>query len=74
MNSCIRAARAHDRNRLSAQSRYRRFEYTLNRPLVWLPLPAGKARAIVVQHELHSTREHRVKLARADRLSRNVTP
>ena len=63
----------HDRDGCSAQPEHRRLEFTLNRPLVGLPLPAGKARAIVVQHKLHGTRQHRVKLAPEDSLSRNVT-
>jgi hypothetical protein len=63
VNSCIRPAGAHDCESFSAQPGDRRFENTLNRPLAGLSLPTGKPRAIVVQHELHGSRQHRVKLS-----------
>jgi hypothetical protein len=58
MNSRICPSGADDRESLSAQLRHCGLENTLNRPLAWLSLPAGKARAIVVQHQLHGTRQH----------------
>src|SRR2546423_3151309 len=73
VNTSICPPGAHDCDWCSAQFGHRRFELALNRPFVRLPLPAGKARAIVVQHELHGTRQHRVKLAPEGSLSRNVT-
>jgi hypothetical protein len=63
VNSCIRSAGAHDCESFSTQPRDGRFENALDRPLAGLSLPAGKARAIVVQHELHGSRQHRVKLS-----------
>lgn len=73
VNSCIRPAGAHDSESFTAKPRDRRFQNALNRPLAGLSLPTGKARAIVVQHELHGSRQHRVKLSPAESLSRNVT-
>jgi hypothetical protein len=73
VNPCIRPSGAHDCESFTAESRHRCFENALNRPLTRLSLPAGKARAIVVQHELHGSRRHRVKLPSEDSLSRNVT-
>ena len=58
VNPCIRPSGAYDSDRFSGQPRHRRLENTLNRPLAGLSLPAGKARAIVVQHQLHGTRQH----------------
>ena len=58
VNPCIRPSGADDWYGFSAQPRHRRFENTLNRPLAGLSLPAGKSPAIVVQHELHGTRQH----------------
>ena len=40
------------------RGRARISEDALNRPLARLSLPARKARAIVVQHQLHGTRQH----------------
>jgi hypothetical protein len=45
------------------QSRNRCLELALDRSFTGLALPAAKARAIVVQHELHGTRHHCVKLS-----------
>ena len=73
VNTSICSPGAQDRDWCSTQFGHRPFELALNRPFVRLPLPAGKARAIVVQHELHGTRHHRVKLAPEGSLSRNVT-
>jgi len=58
VNTRICPSGADHRESLSAQPRHRGLENTLNRPLVRLSLPARKARAIVVQHELHGTRQH----------------
>ena len=58
VNTRICSPGAHDRDWCSTQFGHRPFELALNRPFVRLPLPAGKARAIVVQHELHGTRQH----------------
>ena len=74
MHSRIRPPCAYDRDRASAQPGYSCLENTLNRPLTRLPLPAGKARAIVVQHKLHGTRQHRVKLAVDNALGKERNP
>ena len=50
--------------RRSTQPRHRRLEDSLDSSFGRLPLPAGKARAIIVQHELHGTRQHRVIITR----------
>ena len=58
MNTRVGSARSDHCERCSAKPSYRRLEHTLNGPFVRLPLPAGKARAIIVQHHLHATRHH----------------
>jgi hypothetical protein len=58
MNTSVGSARSDHCERCSAEPCGRRFELTLNGPLVRLPLPAGEARAIIVQHHLHATRHH----------------
>lgn len=73
MYARVSASRTNDGDGCATQPGHRRLENTLNRSLTRLPLPAGKPRAIVVQHELHGTRQHRVKLVRDGVVSRNVT-
>src|SRR2546429_631989 len=73
VNSRIRPTGAYYCDTFPAQLGCCRFENTLNGSLTRLSLPAGKAGAIVVQHELHGPRQHRVKLSSKESLSRNVT-
>ena len=55
MNSRVRSSSAKYGSRYSKEFGDRGFEDALNSPFARLPLPAGKARAIVVHHELHGT-------------------
>jgi hypothetical protein len=63
VNTRICPPGSYDRDWCSTQFGHRRFKVALNCPFTRLSLPTRKARAIVVQHELHGSREHRVKLS-----------
>ena len=73
MYTCIRSSSAKYGSRRPTEFGNRGFEDSLKSPFARLPLPPGKARAIVVHNELHGTRQHRVKLSPNGLLSRNVT-
>jgi hypothetical protein len=73
MYARVRSSSAKYGSRCPTEFGNRGFEDSLNSPFARLPLPPGKPRAIVVHHELHGTRQHRVKLSAPSRLSRNVT-
>lgn len=70
----VRSSRSNDSDGCGTQPGRRRLENTLNRSLIRLSLPAGKPRAIVVQHQLHGTRQHRVKLPGAKRHCKERNP
>jgi hypothetical protein len=55
MYSRVRSSSAKYGSRCSTEFGDRGFEDALNSPFAGLPLPARKARAIVVHHELHRT-------------------
>jgi hypothetical protein len=73
MYACVSSSSAKYGSRCPTEFGNRGFEDSLNGPFARLPLPARKARAIVVHHELHGTRQHRVKLSLNGLMSRNVT-
>jgi hypothetical protein len=52
VNACVSAPGSKNRNTMSAQALQRVFKHSLNRPLLWLSLPARESRTIVLKNEL----------------------
>jgi hypothetical protein len=52
VNACVSAPGSKNRNSMSAQALQRVFKNSLNRPLLWLSLPARESRTIVLKNEL----------------------